>query len=53
MRLPVAWNTVLAMAGATPTTPISPTDLPPSGLEYKSGSPTEMTSMSGMSKNPV
>jgi hypothetical protein len=31
-RLPVAWNTALAMAAAAPTTPISPTVLPPRAL---------------------
>ncbi len=31
-RLPVAWNTAFAMAAAAPTTPISPTVLPPRAL---------------------
>jgi len=32
MRLPVAWKTPLAIAAATPTIPISPSPLAPSGL---------------------
>ena len=31
-RLPVAWKTALAIAAATPTMPISPRPLTPSGL---------------------
>ncbi len=31
-RLPVAWYTALAIAAATPTSPISPTPFTPSGL---------------------
>ena len=32
MRLPVAWKTALPMAAASPTMPISPTPLTPSGF---------------------
>jgi hypothetical protein len=33
-RLPVAWNTALAMAAAAPTTPISPT-VSVDGLQFR------------------
>src|SRR5882762_10717065 len=45
MRRPVAWYTALAMAAGTPTMPISPRPLTPTGLDL-SGSPTKITSRS-------
>src|SRR4051812_14959390 len=47
MRLPVAWNTALAMAGATPTMAISPTPFTPSGFTCRPCSSTKITPMPG------
>src|SRR6266536_4491754 len=49
MRLPVAWNTALATAAATPVAPSSPIPLAPSGLASMSTSSTKWIRMSGMS----
>ena len=48
-RLPVAWKMALAMAAATPTMPISPMPLAPSGLTISSCSSTKITSSCWMS----
>ncbi len=48
-RTPVAWWIALAIAGATPMMPISPTPLMPSGLTISSRSSTKITSTSGTS----
>lgn len=49
IRRPVAWNTALAIAGATPTTASSPMPYEPRGLISVSDSSMNVMSMRGAS----
>ena len=44
IRNPVAWKTAFATAGATPTSPVSPTRLPPTALGASSTSSSQIAS---------